>query len=171
MLNPASCTVPCKASKQTQNSASAWHFPIHKQLSAARAAHACQAFHGRCAATTWAADPVAGATTGTPECREVNRDIWRVICTTNQLCCPGGPFGVFVSGKRTLCKTQHASTTEGGIEGQSQSYRERTHEGYARVERSKTEGIKQRVGRCHKGHAIAHGIEPPHTNPTPPTGT
>eukprot|EP00955_Chlamydomonas_euryale_P038161 351012-Chlamydomonas_euryale.AAC.12 len=23
--------------------------------------------------------------------------------------------------------------------------------------------MKQRAGRCHKGHAIAHGPEPPHT--------
>eukprot|EP00955_Chlamydomonas_euryale_P078631 363185-Chlamydomonas_euryale.AAC.7 len=28
---------------------------------------------------------------------------------------------------------------------------------------SPLEGIKQRVGRCHKRHAIAHGPEPPHT--------
>eukprot|EP00955_Chlamydomonas_euryale_P035990 350290-Chlamydomonas_euryale.AAC.4 len=32
---------------------------------------------------------------------------------------------------------------------------------YACVERSKAEGIKQRVGPCHKGHAIAHGLELP----------
>eukprot|EP00955_Chlamydomonas_euryale_P090195 364520-Chlamydomonas_euryale.AAC.3 len=50
-------------------------------------------------------------------------------------------------------------------------YRERTHEGYACVKRSKTEGIKQRAGRCHKGNATAHGPEPPHTTPTLPTGT
>eukprot|EP00955_Chlamydomonas_euryale_P038695 351161-Chlamydomonas_euryale.AAC.1 len=31
--------------------------------------------------------------------------------------------------------------------------------------------IKQRVGRCHKGHAIVHGLEPPNTNPTPPNNT
>eukprot|EP00955_Chlamydomonas_euryale_P051346 354857-Chlamydomonas_euryale.AAC.30 len=37
-------------------------------------------------------------------------------------------------------------------------------EGYACVERSKTQGIKQRAGRL--GHATAHGPEPPHTNPT-----
>eukprot|EP00955_Chlamydomonas_euryale_P050118 354465-Chlamydomonas_euryale.AAC.3 len=54
---------------------------------------------------------------------------------------------------------------------------ERTHEGYAcvrtntHVERSKAQGIKQRAGRCHKGHATAHGPEPPHINPTPPTRT
>eukprot|EP00955_Chlamydomonas_euryale_P021777 229897-Chlamydomonas_euryale.AAC.10 len=27
------------------------------------------------------------------------------------------------------------------------------------------EGIKQRAGHCHKGHAIAYGPEPPHTPP------
>eukprot|EP00955_Chlamydomonas_euryale_P108185 365826-Chlamydomonas_euryale.AAC.4 len=50
--------------------------------------------------------------------------------------------------------------------------------GYACIERSKTEGIKQRGGRggkgggrCHKGNATAHSLEPPHTNPTPPTET
>eukprot|EP00955_Chlamydomonas_euryale_P074745 362120-Chlamydomonas_euryale.AAC.6 len=42
----------------------------------------------------------------------------------------------------------------------SQLYGERTHGGYACVERSKAEGIKQRGGCCHKGHAIAHGPEP-----------
>eukprot|EP00955_Chlamydomonas_euryale_P002363 25681-Chlamydomonas_euryale.AAC.4 len=51
---------------------------------------------------------------------------------------------------------------------QSPSHWKWTHRGYARVERSKAERIKQRVGRCHRGHAIAHGPEPPHTNPTPP---
>eukprot|EP00955_Chlamydomonas_euryale_P042690 352399-Chlamydomonas_euryale.AAC.7 len=35
----------------------------------------------------------------------------------------------------------------------NQSYRERTHEGYACIERSKTEEIKQRGGICHKGNA------------------
>eukprot|EP00955_Chlamydomonas_euryale_P034411 349785-Chlamydomonas_euryale.AAC.4 len=54
---------------------------------------------------------------------------------------------------------------------QSQSYRERTHEGYAYVERSVADGIKQRAGHCHKGHATAYGPEPLHTNPTPPAGT
>jgi len=54
---------------------------------------------------------------------------------------------------------------------QSQSCRERTHKGFACVARCKAEGIKQRVGRCHKGHAIAHGPQPPHINPTPPTDT
>eukprot|EP00955_Chlamydomonas_euryale_P040248 351631-Chlamydomonas_euryale.AAC.6 len=49
--------------------------------------------------------------------------------------------------------------------------KERTHKVYSRVERGKTEGIKQRAGRCHEGHAIAHSPEPPHTNPTRPTGT
>eukprot|EP00955_Chlamydomonas_euryale_P042923 352454-Chlamydomonas_euryale.AAC.3 len=39
----------------------------------------------------------------------------------------------------------------------SQSYRERTHEGYACDERSMAEGIKQRAGRCHKGHVISYG--------------
>eukprot|EP00955_Chlamydomonas_euryale_P018929 201872-Chlamydomonas_euryale.AAC.7 len=54
-------------------------------------------------------------------------------------------------------------------QSQSQSYRERTHEGYACVERSEVEGINQRAGRCHKGHAIVQGPEPPPTNPTPPS--
>eukprot|EP00955_Chlamydomonas_euryale_P109895 365965-Chlamydomonas_euryale.AAC.7 len=39
-----------------------------------------------------------------------------------------------------------------------QSYRERTHEGYACVECSMAEGIKQRAGHCHKGHANAHKV-------------
>eukprot|EP00955_Chlamydomonas_euryale_P055230 356064-Chlamydomonas_euryale.AAC.2 len=39
---------------------------------------------------------------------------------------------------------------------------------YACVERSKTEGIKQRAGRCHKRHATAHG---PDLIPTPPPPT
>eukprot|EP00955_Chlamydomonas_euryale_P063697 358750-Chlamydomonas_euryale.AAC.3 len=43
--------------------------------------------------------------------------------------------------------------------------------GMLSLERSKAEGIKQRAGRCHKGNAIAHGPEPRHTNPAPPTGT
>eukprot|EP00955_Chlamydomonas_euryale_P042173 352225-Chlamydomonas_euryale.AAC.4 len=38
-------------------------------------------------------------------------------------------------------------------------YRKQTHEGFASVERSKAEGIKQRAGGCHKGHASAHGLE------------
>eukprot|EP00955_Chlamydomonas_euryale_P003556 38105-Chlamydomonas_euryale.AAC.3 len=38
---------------------------------------------------------------------------------------------------------------------QSQNFKERTHEGYACVERSKTEGINQRAGRCRKGPATA----------------
>eukprot|EP00955_Chlamydomonas_euryale_P029134 306939-Chlamydomonas_euryale.AAC.1 len=46
-------------------------------------------------------------------------------------------------------------------QSQSQSYRERTHEGYARVERGKAEGIEQRSGRCHKGHDTAHDPRPP----------
>eukprot|EP00955_Chlamydomonas_euryale_P104023 365535-Chlamydomonas_euryale.AAC.59 len=37
---------------------------------------------------------------------------------------------------------------------ESQSYRERTQEGYACVERSMAEGIKQRAGHCHRGHAM-----------------
>eukprot|EP00955_Chlamydomonas_euryale_P029949 315781-Chlamydomonas_euryale.AAC.1 len=45
----------------------------------------------------------------------------------------------------------------------SQNDGEQTREGCACVERSKAEEIKQQVGRCHKGHAIAHGPEPPHT--------
>eukprot|EP00955_Chlamydomonas_euryale_P056445 356420-Chlamydomonas_euryale.AAC.2 len=40
--------------------------------------------------------------------------------------------------------------------GSLQSCGERTHEGHASVERSKAEGIKQRAGHCHEGHAIAH---------------
>eukprot|EP00955_Chlamydomonas_euryale_P092885 364743-Chlamydomonas_euryale.AAC.84 len=44
----------------------------------------------------------------------------------------------------------------------SQSYRERSHEGYACVERSKTEGFKQRAGR-HKGSARRSGPAPAHT--------
>eukprot|EP00955_Chlamydomonas_euryale_P080186 363391-Chlamydomonas_euryale.AAC.6 len=55
------------------------------------------------------------------------------------------------------------------FQSQSQSYRERTHKGYACVEHSMAEGIKQRAGHCQKGHAIADGPEPPHTNPTRPT--
>eukprot|EP00955_Chlamydomonas_euryale_P066163 359468-Chlamydomonas_euryale.AAC.5 len=51
------------------------------------------------------------------------------------------------------------------------SYRERTHKGYACVERSKTKAIKQRAGRCHKVNATAHVPEPPHTNATPPAAT
>eukprot|EP00955_Chlamydomonas_euryale_P044187 352826-Chlamydomonas_euryale.AAC.2 len=39
------------------------------------------------------------------------------------------------------------------------------------VQRSKTEGMKQRAGRCHKGNATAHGPEQPHTNAIPPTRT
>eukprot|EP00955_Chlamydomonas_euryale_P093475 364787-Chlamydomonas_euryale.AAC.13 len=35
------------------------------------------------------------------------------------------------------------------IQSQSKGYRERTHKGYAYVERSKTEEIKQRTGRWH----------------------
>eukprot|EP00955_Chlamydomonas_euryale_P079123 363254-Chlamydomonas_euryale.AAC.5 len=38
-------------------------------------------------------------------------------------------------------------------QNQSPRYGEQTHEGYACVERRKTEGIKQRAGRCHKGNA------------------
>eukprot|EP00955_Chlamydomonas_euryale_P007413 78739-Chlamydomonas_euryale.AAC.2 len=53
----------------------------------------------------------------------------------------------------------------------SQSYRERTHDGYSCVERSKTEGVKQRAGRCHKGNATAHAPEPPHTDTSPTTRT
>eukprot|EP00955_Chlamydomonas_euryale_P074377 362012-Chlamydomonas_euryale.AAC.9 len=52
-----------------------------------------------------------------------------------------------------------------------QIYRERTHQWYACVTRSKTDGIIQRVGRCHKGSATVNGPEPPCSNPTPPTGT
>eukprot|EP00955_Chlamydomonas_euryale_P086209 364197-Chlamydomonas_euryale.AAC.53 len=48
------------------------------------------------------------------------------------------------------------------IQSQSQSYREPTHEGYACVECSKTEGIKQRAVQlpqtCHKGNAGALGL-------------
>eukprot|EP00955_Chlamydomonas_euryale_P023875 251152-Chlamydomonas_euryale.AAC.13 len=33
------------------------------------------------------------------------------------------------------------------------------------------EEINQRTGRCHKGHTIAHGPEPPHINTTLLTGT
>eukprot|EP00955_Chlamydomonas_euryale_P069516 360479-Chlamydomonas_euryale.AAC.2 len=54
---------------------------------------------------------------------------------------------------------------------QSQSYRGWTREGYACVERSKTEAVRLLAGRYHKGHATAHGPEPPHTNPIQPTGT
>eukprot|EP00955_Chlamydomonas_euryale_P088714 364406-Chlamydomonas_euryale.AAC.11 len=42
-------------------------------------------------------------------------------------------------------------------QSQSQSYRERTHKGYAGVERSKTERIKQRAGCCHKGSTTVAG--------------
>eukprot|EP00955_Chlamydomonas_euryale_P058896 357234-Chlamydomonas_euryale.AAC.8 len=49
--------------------------------------------------------------------------------------------------------------SRGGAEAKSN--RERTQEGHACVEHSKAEGIKQRVGRCHKGHAIAHPIPIP----------
>eukprot|EP00955_Chlamydomonas_euryale_P066940 359697-Chlamydomonas_euryale.AAC.1 len=49
---------------------------------------------------------------------------------------------------------------------QSQSYRERTHEGYACVERSKAEGIKERAGHRHKGHAMCMVLS--HPMPTPP---
>eukprot|EP00955_Chlamydomonas_euryale_P080510 363429-Chlamydomonas_euryale.AAC.28 len=54
---------------------------------------------------------------------------------------------------------------------QSQRYRERTHEGCACIERSKTDGMKQWAGRCHAGHATAPSPEPPHTSPNPPTRT
>eukprot|EP00955_Chlamydomonas_euryale_P063858 358804-Chlamydomonas_euryale.AAC.1 len=70
-----------------------------------------------------------------------------------------------------------ATTTHSGmlydIMCQSQNYREQTHEGYACVEHSMAEGIKQRAGHCHKGYAIAYGLEVPYTNPTTitrPTG-
>eukprot|EP00955_Chlamydomonas_euryale_P117740 366494-Chlamydomonas_euryale.AAC.10 len=53
---------------------------------------------------------------------------------------------------------------------QSQSYRERTHEEHACIERSMAKGINQRAGRCHKGHAIAFSPEPPHTHPNLRTG-
>eukprot|EP00955_Chlamydomonas_euryale_P092688 364731-Chlamydomonas_euryale.AAC.15 len=39
------------------------------------------------------------------------------------------------------------------------------------VERSKTGGIKQRAGCCHKGIATARGPEPPRASPVPQTGT
>eukprot|EP00955_Chlamydomonas_euryale_P005030 53602-Chlamydomonas_euryale.AAC.5 len=52
--------------------------------------------------------------------------------------------------------------TSSRSESESQSYRERTHEGYACVERSTADGIEQRPGRCHKRHATAHGPERPH---------
>eukprot|EP00955_Chlamydomonas_euryale_P058834 357218-Chlamydomonas_euryale.AAC.19 len=42
---------------------------------------------------------------------------------------------------------QHAWNSQG------QSYRERTHDGYACVEHSMAEVIKQRAGHHHKGHA------------------
>eukprot|EP00955_Chlamydomonas_euryale_P016684 178030-Chlamydomonas_euryale.AAC.19 len=60
---------------------------------------------------------------------------------------------------------------ERGSQSDCQGYRERTHEGNDCVERSKAERIKQRVGRYHKGHAVAHGPKLPHTNPTPPHRT
>eukprot|EP00955_Chlamydomonas_euryale_P014748 158382-Chlamydomonas_euryale.AAC.1 len=44
---------------------------------------------------------------------------------------------------------------------QSQSYRERILEGYACVERSKTEGIKQQAGRVHEGNATWHAASVP----------
>eukprot|EP00955_Chlamydomonas_euryale_P090341 364533-Chlamydomonas_euryale.AAC.14 len=40
---------------------------------------------------------------------------------------------------------------------ESQSHREQTHDGYAYVERNKTEGIKQQAERRHKGNATASG--------------
>eukprot|EP00955_Chlamydomonas_euryale_P110168 365984-Chlamydomonas_euryale.AAC.3 len=46
---------------------------------------------------------------------------------------------------------------------QSQSYRQRTHEGYACVECSKAGRIKQRARRCHKGHVTG---ATPETAPT-----
>jgi len=42
------------------------------------------------------------------------------------------------------------------LQGVTGSYRERTHEGDACVERSKTQGIKQRAGSCHKGNVSRH---------------
>eukprot|EP00955_Chlamydomonas_euryale_P044899 353000-Chlamydomonas_euryale.AAC.3 len=68
-------------------------------------------------------------------------------------------------------RTQTGVTTGGKSQSHSQSCRERTHERHACVERSKAEGFKQRAGRCHKRHAIAHGPEPPHSHPTTPTRT
>eukprot|EP00955_Chlamydomonas_euryale_P100342 365277-Chlamydomonas_euryale.AAC.4 len=64
---------------------------------------------------------------------------------------------------------------EPGGNCQSQGDRERSHEGYACVERSKAEGIKHRAGAlthtglgcCHKGHTIAPGPEPTHTKHQP----
>eukprot|EP00955_Chlamydomonas_euryale_P062227 358313-Chlamydomonas_euryale.AAC.12 len=73
------------------------------------------------------------------------------------------------------CTRVSSSARDTMLHSQSQSqsdfYRERTHEGFTCDERSKAEGIKQGAGRCHKGHAVAHGPEPPHTNPAPSTGT
>eukprot|EP00955_Chlamydomonas_euryale_P018820 200775-Chlamydomonas_euryale.AAC.5 len=49
---------------------------------------------------------------------------------------------------------------------ESESYRGRTREWYACVERSKTEGIKQRAGRCHKRKIAA--LHPETPIPAPP---
>eukprot|EP00955_Chlamydomonas_euryale_P106902 365734-Chlamydomonas_euryale.AAC.10 len=48
------------------------------------------------------------------------------------------------------------------------SYRKQTQEGYACVQRSKTEGVEHRAGRCPKGKATARSPEPPHTTPPRP---
>eukprot|EP00955_Chlamydomonas_euryale_P045732 353223-Chlamydomonas_euryale.AAC.3 len=66
------------------------------------------------------------------------------------------PIGVTGNGPKAL-HTMHECSSQ----SQSQSHRERTHEGYACIERSKTEGIKQRAGHRPKVHATAHGPEPP----------
>eukprot|EP00955_Chlamydomonas_euryale_P054861 355965-Chlamydomonas_euryale.AAC.8 len=60
--------------------------------------------------------------------------------------------------------------SQGVTRSDRESYRDRTDKGYACVERSEAEGLKQRVGRCHRGYTIAHGPAPPHINPNPPPG-
>eukprot|EP00955_Chlamydomonas_euryale_P064882 359094-Chlamydomonas_euryale.AAC.29 len=57
---------------------------------------------------------------------------------------------------RKGCSHSRHGQRPGLVNGQSQSYRERTHEGYAYVERSVAEGIRQPAGHCHKGHAMVN---------------
>eukprot|EP00955_Chlamydomonas_euryale_P006709 71254-Chlamydomonas_euryale.AAC.7 len=75
----------------------------------------------------------------------------------------------FLKGSHPITRFGDASRErmQSQSQSQSQSCRECTHDGYACVERIMTEKIRQRAGRCHKGHATVHGLEPPHTNPHP----
>eukprot|EP00955_Chlamydomonas_euryale_P110171 365984-Chlamydomonas_euryale.AAC.6 len=119
-----------------------------------------------------------------------DRDLWQIcqhISTLHSQTEPDGRCGYQdalppVTLTLTLLLLKHPVTFCGGHAGvdlpplpnltkASEGLGERTYEGYDCVERSMAEGIKQQAGRCHARHAIAHGPEPPHTNPIPPAMT